>query len=227
MRQSPLLIVYKGVSIVRNAVFFYLLLFVVKKDSSAIVLEFGRAAFWFVLCFSVIYIVVDWWLTTFTVNDQQLTKRSGIFVRKTQQVPLAQLEQVTVKKHWFHRLTNTVACSYQLADANEELKIDMIAERQMKYLQTRQSVQSADGLVIFQPTRKQLVKASFTSLRFLLAIPFLATLYSRIDHFIRLEQYTVTVIEQVKTSSTWLIATIVIYIVVSVVCAVVFTFVKF
>ena len=224
MRQSPLLIVYKGISLIRNAVFYYLFLFVVKRDSSAAMIEFGRTTFWIIVCLSVVYILANWWVTTFKVDGHHLTKFSGIFVRKIQQIPVTQLEQVTLKRHWFHRLTNTVSFTYQLADANEELKIEMIDEQKMSRLQTKQEARCN---VIFQPTRRQLVKASFTSLRFLLAIPFLASLYSRIDHFIHLEQYTVKFIENVKTDSVWLVATIIAYIAVSVVCALVFTFVKF
>ena len=224
MRQSPLLIVYKGISIIRNTVFFYLFLFVVKRESSVAIIEFGRNVFWLIVCLSVVYILADWWFTTFKMDAHHLTKRSGILFRKTQQIPVTQLEQVTVKRHWFHRLTNTVSFSYQLIDANEELKIDMIDERKMNRLQTKQEAQHH---IIFQPTRRQLVKASFTSLRFLLAIPFLASLYSRVDHFIHLEQYTVTFIENVKTDTMWLVGTIIGYVAISVVCAVVFTFVKF
>lgn len=227
MRQSPLLLVYKVFSIGRNAIFFYLFLFVVKRDSSAIFFEFSRNTFWFIIYFSLIYILLDWWLTTFKLDQQQLTKRSGIFVRKTQQAPIAQLEHVTVKKQWFHRLTNTVACSYQLVDAKEELKIEMIAEKKINDLQTKPLPQSMHVDIIFQPTRMQLVKASFTSLRFLLAIPFLASIYSRIDHFIHLEQYTATFIENVMTNSIWLISTIAVYVAISLLCALVFTFIKF
>lgn len=227
MRQSPLLIAYKGISILRNAIFFYIVLFIVKKDSTASVFEYGRAAFWFIISFSVIYVIASWWRTTFTLDSQQLTKRSGVIIRETQQVPIAQLEQVTVNKHWFHRLTNTSACSYQLADANEVLTIDMMSEQQMEQLLLKESEPSVQGDIIFQPTRKQLVKASFTSLRFLLAIPFLISVYSRVDHFINLEAHTVTFVENVKSHTSWLVVTIALYIAVSVLCALVFTFIKF
>lgn len=224
MRQSPLLLLYKGLSLIRNAVFFYLFLFVVNRDSSAAIIGFGRSTFWLVLCISIIYILADWWVTTFNVDGHHLVKRTGIFAKKTQQIPVTQLEQVTLKRHWFHRLTNTVCLSYQLPDVNEELKIEMIDERKMMHLQTKHEVERN---IIFKPTSKQLVKASFTSLRLLLAIPFLFSLYSRVDHFIHLEPYTVLLINKLKTDSVWLLATITSYIAVSIGCALIFTFVKF
>lgn len=224
MRQSPLLIVYKGLSLARNALFFYLLLFVAKKDSTATFIEFGRNAFWLLLSLSMLYILVDWWQTTFQLNEHHLTKGSGIFVRKTQQIPVSQLEQATVKRNWFHRLTKTVAYTYQLADANEQLTISMIDERKMNLFQATPIYR---GDVIFRPAYRQLIKASFTSLRFLLVIPFMATLYSKVDHFIHLEPYTVNFIEKVKTDNVWLVWTVIGYVVVSVLCALIFTFIKF
>lgn len=224
MRQSPLLIAYKGISLLRNALFFYLFLFVVKKDSTMAIIELGRDMFWGAVSLSVLYVLADWWSTTFQLDAHHLTKRSGVLIRKTQQIPIAQLEQATVKRYWFHRITSTVAYTYQLADANEQLKIDMIDEK--KFLLNQASSDELDN-IIFRPTNKQLAKATFTSFRFLLAIPLIASLYSKVDHFVQLDPYTLKFVEHLKSDTTWQVWTVVCYIVISILCALIFTFVKY
>lgn len=238
--QSPFFMVYRGIDLIRNVVFFYLLLFVVNEGSSAKWVDYGRILFYIGVFYSSVAIIVNWTSTKYLVDEQKIQKQTGLFTKKIQTIPFDQVEHKIVKRNWFHRLTNTVGIDYQLVDSSEIVKLEMISQTQLldKYDEVKQDDSHLKGYpelqhdtntntTIFKPNKIQMIKASFTSLSFFLIIPFSITMYTRIDQYLNLEVHTVNFINRIQDDRGILILFIISLIVCSIMIGLIFTFLKY
>lgn len=133
-----------------------------------------------------------------------------------------------------HSKNNTNEIDSAPNDENEiELTADQIqdssdeAHNTVHAATSEQAPEAQQRTLHFKPTRKEVLKASFTSLSFLVLIPIVGTLYSNVQEFIDIEEQAEGILSTVLSS--WWMTSLVIagIIVLAVILGIVTTFLKY
>jgi len=96
----------------------------------------------------------------------------------------------------------------------EHFRGALLKEEKSPSAELLQSEVSANRVVHFKPTKKELLHASFTSLSFLVFIPLLGSLYFKFNDLINIEEKTKGVFLFIRDSS-WIIALLIILLIVA------------
>ncbi|GJM74681.1 hypothetical protein HMSSN036_68970 [Paenibacillus macerans] len=169
-------------------------------------------------------------------------------------IPFSKIQNINRHTTLFHRIFKVTAIRFETGmegeDAAVEFRVisyaeaDRLEERVAGPAKREDALTAADGdgaasevkpkdagdskrTLHFSPARKDLIKASFTSLSFLILIPLLFSLYSKADDFFDLEQQAQGVLAELM--STWwsAAATLSLLAAVSVVLGIAVTFVRY
>lgn len=234
MRYHPLSIAFKIYQLIKNSIFLIILLFILKKDSESWVVEYGRYLFIGFFILRILYIVIAWYVEKYDWKDRAFHIHKGVFVRHTSTVPFSRIQNVTRKTTFFHKMLGLTSLTFETAgdgqsdainfevitkkDANSLIdlvkpgkqKEKSIADNEMESTYTDEDkeineTEKPNRTVVFNPERKDLWKASFTSLSFLAIIPIIFGAIDYVQPFLP-EADEVEGLLQVIIHSKWLIA---------------------
>ncbi|WP_232697641.1 PH domain-containing protein [Brevibacillus daliensis] len=260
-RYHPLIIVFELWKLVRNSAFFALFLFVLKYNSEAAFVRYGRIAFIVILGFSIVHIFIKWFTHKYKLDDTSFHIYKGIFTKSKQTIPFINVQNVNRHTSLFHRIFKVtslrLATGMEGSDATIEFTVispteaDNIERRMcVPILDEAKTTQPSEGekgvspsgvqpemqhadrtaphrMIHFKPTKKDVLKASFTSLSFLILIPLLGSLYTKVDEIFNVEKEAEGLLSTIL-SSWWLVTNVVIgLIVISVSIGIIRTFLKY
>ncbi|MBM7704413.1 PH domain-containing protein [Metabacillus iocasae] len=205
-RHHPVLLVFKLWNIVKNFFFVFLYLFVIKMQSQSLFIVYGRYLFIGLFVFSLFYIVVKWLTQTYELDHTSFHLYEGIFNKSKRTVPFSKIQNVNRHTSFFHRLFQVTSIRFETGMTGDEAEVEFRVISQAEanemedYIKSRdeqliQPLESSDDeyvdqeheasqsnrIVHFQPTKKDLVKASFTSLSFFALIPIIGSIYSNLN----------------------------------------------
>lgn len=228
-RHHPALILFKIGRLIRNSIFVFLVLFVFQADNPSPFFVYGRYVFLLFFLWSLVYAILTWLTTTYALEEQRFYMRRGVFSKTEQSIPFSKVQNINRHTSFPHRLLGLTSIRFETGIAgedasvkfevttkNEALRLEMAVQEQKEPQAaeeidvipdtvqiTRKSPE--DRIIHFQPTRRDLLKASMTSFSFLLLVPLLASLYYNVSDFFELEERLNGVAANIL-GSPWMIA---------------------
>jgi len=203
-RYHPLIMLFDTGKLIKDVFFPFLALFIIKARSDSIYITYGRLLFFIVFGILLIRILLKWLTHKYELDDCSFHLYKGIFNKKELSVPFSKIQNINYRTTFIHRMLKVTSVSFETGMHGEEaaVKFEVISKKeavQMEEYVTRAlkgelsaaeiTVYKAESnrSIHFQPSQKDLFKASFTSLSFLVIIPLLFSFYSKMDEFFHVE----------------------------------------
>ncbi|MCP3774368.1 PH domain-containing protein [Paenibacillus sp. MZ04-78.2] len=250
-RYHPLTMVLKLWKLVKVSFVIAMYLFVINFGSDSTFLKYGRITFFVWIGVSVLVILLKWLTHKYKLDDASFHLYEGVFTKSGRTIPFAKIQNVNRHTTLFHRLFNVTSIRFETGLTGEEAAVEFEVislaeagnmEKHVASPVPGEPATAHDGEAVaesyaeavnprrtvhFKPTKKDVMRASFTSLSFLVLIPLLASFYSKIDEIFHVKQEAKGLFSTLKES--WWIAAIllVVLVVVSVAFGIVRTFVKY
>ncbi|MGE6257073.1 PH domain-containing protein [Heyndrickxia sporothermodurans] len=248
-RYHPLNLLYDLWNLVKNSFFIVLFLFIIKYGSKSAFIKYGRIAFLLFFAIGIVYIILRWFTHKYKLDDTSFHIYKGIFTKSKQTIPFSKVQNVNRRTSLFHRMFKVTSIRFETGMSGDDAAIDFEvisrgeADSLEKYVKSpvRNEIESdeivheggfsedvqAERIIHFRPTTKDTLKASFTSFSFLLLIPIILSIYSKIDDIFHVEDEAKGVFSFIM-NSWWVISTIVILLLIaSIAFGVIRTFVKY
>ncbi|MDX8045624.1 PH domain-containing protein [Gracilibacillus sp. S3-1-1] len=212
MRYHPMVILFQIYQLVKENVLFALVLFVFQKDSDFWLFVYGKYVFVAYVSLRFIYIVSSWFVETYEWQDRTFYLKKGVLTKKTMTIPFSKIQNVTKKTTLFHKLFGLTSLYFETVLDGEDSTIvfPVVTKQQATKIVVMVNVQEgkevvkekekektekvdpsipeqevrSDSTIHYEPTSKDLLKASFTSLSFLIIIPIISGLYDIFESFI-------------------------------------------
>lgn len=255
-RYHPLLMLFKLWGFVKNSFIFVLFLFVLNGESQSFVFKYGRPAFLVIVAISFVSIPLTWLTHKYKISDAVFHLYTGIFTKSEQTVSFSKIENVNRRTSLFHRIFNVTSIQFETGMTGAEATVDFEviskvgADRLEKEITkpvyetvindeasetvvakpiTDPPIQKspADRTLHFKPSRKDMIKSSFTSLGFLVLIPLIVSFYYKIEQFFNVEDKAERLIEN-WLNTWWVLALFVmILIITSAAFGIIKTYIKY
>lgn len=249
-RYSPLTILFEIGSLLKNSFLFAIYLYVIKAGSESAITKYGRIIFIIVVGLTFISIIYKWFTHKYKVIDDSFHLYRGLFSQSERTIPFSKVQNVNQHTTLFHRFFKVTSIHFETASTGDDstIKFAVISlkearkiEEQLKNIgqddaKTDQGsdvhsamteYQQPDRVIHFQPTKGDVLKASFTSLSFLVLIPIIGSIYYHLDDFFQIEGVAREVFGKI-IASWWLITIIIIGILlVSIALGMIKTYIKY
>ncbi|WP_144549647.1 PH domain-containing protein [Bacillus sp. X1(2014)] len=203
-RHHPAIIVVEIVKLIKNSIWFFLFLFVLKSSSTANWVIWGRYLFLLATLWGVISIFLRWFFHRYEIGRDSIVLYEGVFVKKQRTFALERVHNHTSSTTFVHQwfgltsLTLDTGTSGENASAEFPVITNEEKERIIILLQQKQDSTEAseEGILVpseerkihFRSTKKDLIKASFTSLSFLAIFPLLGAIYTNLADYFQIEE---------------------------------------
>ncbi|AIF43147.1 PH domain-containing protein [Virgibacillus sp. SK37] len=209
-RYHPLSIVFDIWKTAKNSFFAIFYLYILNFSSDSTFIYYARMIFLFLMGITLITIFLKWYTYKYSVKETSFELYHGIIKKTKKTVPFSKIQNVNRHTSLFHRLFKVTSIHFETGTAEDSsVKFPVItiaaADQLEEYItekgEKKESNISSEDLdsseksdlpnrktVHFQPRRKDIVKASFTSLSFLVLIPILGSIYSKMNQVLDLEE---------------------------------------
>ncbi|PWA07528.1 hypothetical protein DCC39_16645 [Pueribacillus theae] len=235
-RYHPLLIFYDLWGYVKS-VFFLILILAFNYKSQTFFMKYGRYAFYLYTAITIIYFILKWFTHQYKLGDTAFHLYKGIFNKQERTIPYSKIQNVNRHTSKFHRLFKVTSIHFETAMQGDDatVKFEVISPMQADQMEAYiancthygKRVDEAEPIVTgqsqdekrertvhFHPTRRDVIKASFTSLSFLVLVPILVTFYFKVNEFLNLEERAEGFISTIL-SAWWLTAIMIILLVIA------------
>lgn len=231
-RYHPLHILFDVVGQVKSLFFPILLLFVINYDSTSAFVTYGRIVFYVYAIGMLVYLFLKWLSYKYELDDTSFHLYAGIFTKTKRTIPFAKIQNVNRHTTLLHRIFRVTSIRFETGMTGEDAAVEFAvialaeADRLEEYTKRterpermpEEEVNESDSntstqlppntesvperTIHFTPTKKEIIKASFTSLSFLGMITFLVWLYSKLTEYIDVEKQVEGVFSLVTSSWT-------------------------
>jgi len=208
-RYHPFVIILEMATVLKDNIFILIILFVLNYNSTSTIMKIGRYAIVAYFIYKLIQIIAKWFTHKYKVNEHSFYLYEGIFVKKERTISFKNIQNIQRKTTGLHRILRLTslyldtgvgrseeAITFPGLTIEEAERIEYMLEQSKETVE--QTVMDEDSInseyeveervtTHFTPTKKDTIKASFTSLSFLIVFPLLASLYSQLDNFIDIE----------------------------------------
>lgn len=254
-RYHPLLMLLDIWKLIKNSFFFAIFLFVIKARSESAFITYGRLVFFLIFGISLFSVIFKWFTRKYELDDRSFHLYKGFFSKSEQTIPFSKIQNVNRHTSLFHRIFKVTSISFETGMTGEDatVKFEVISQMEADQMEAYVTSSVRDELttndanhdevelssklnignkhsnrtIHFTPTKKDTLKAAFTSLSFLLLIPLLGSIYFKIDEIFHLEKEAKGIFTSIM-SSWWVVTIIVIVLVIaSTIFGIVRTFLKY
>jgi len=245
----PLIILFEIVSMIKGSIIFIIYLFVINFNSDSTFIKYGKWALIVSLLISVFYYIVFWFSSTYKLDETSFHIHKGVFTKSKQTIPYTKVQNVNRHRTILHKIFKVTSLKFETAmsgsESAVEFKVISLAEAEKleqfikSFKENKNDLVTNEETVVeneqiinrktihFTPTKKDIVKASFTSLSFLVLIPVLGTIYNYANDIFNIEDDAKGLFLQFITS-VWVIAIVgTIFIIIAVVVGMIYTFIKY
>ncbi|MFP7170266.1 PH domain-containing protein, partial [Terribacillus halophilus] len=163
-----------------------------------------------ILLLSIVSEVLTWFTETYAADEHAFHLYSGIFSKNSRTVPYEKVQHVTKHTNLLHRLLRLTAIKFETGSKEKAVEFKVLTKEEAFRLEeltktdrqepsdmeqitiegndaeqgdAESGFQVGDRITHFKPTKKELIKASFTSLSFLLVPPLLVSFMLKFDIF--------------------------------------------
>ena len=198
-RYHPAMIAVDLISFIKGSIGFVLILFIFNASSSSTWVIWGRYAFLIVCCFTVIWTILKWVFCQYEVTPYSIIERKGVFVKSQRTIPFSSIHNQKSNTTFIHRWLGLTSLTLETGTSGENAAFTfpvITAEEKKNILlhleqkQERKEAESktlGDRTIHFRSNKKDLIKASFTSLSFLAFFPLLSAIYFNLADFFHFE----------------------------------------
>ncbi|WP_438347944.1 PH domain-containing protein [Paenibacillus sp. FA6] len=201
-RYHPLLLLFYLWNLVKGSFFFAVFLFVIKFGSNSTFIKYGKFAFFLFIGIILVSIVLKWFTQKYKLSDTSFHIYKGVFRKSERTIPFSKIQNVNRRTSLFHRIFKVTSIRLETGmagmDAAIEFEVislmeaDQIEEYMTNPVQNEAnpiySQVDSNRIIHFKPTRGDILKASFTSLSFIILIPILGSLYNKINEIFNVEE---------------------------------------
>lgn len=203
-RFHPAFLVVELVSFVKGVFFIYFFLFVLKAQSTSGWVVWGRYILIAWSVWAIVNIFLKWRFHGYEVTERTIVLHEGVFVKTKRTAGLDRVHNQTSNTTFVHKWFGLTSLKLETGTSGDhgEIEFPVITQEEKERilsligLQQRENRrEEGDGLsdaeavrtVRFQSKKKDLIRASFTSLSFLAIFPLLSAAYSNLAVFFNLE----------------------------------------
>lgn len=165
-----------------------------------------------IILLSIISSILKWFTERYTADERAFHLYSGIFSKSSRTIPYEKIQNVTKHTNLLHRLLRLTAIKFetgskekaidfQVLTKEEAFRLEQLAQGNVQEQAAIQETEisendleedivleqtesrSEEENIHFKPTKKELIRASFTSLSFLLVPPLLISFVLKFDIF--------------------------------------------
>ncbi len=256
-RHHPLQIAYDLWGFIKNTFFIIVILFVFQAGSDSWLVKYGRIAFLALVAGTIIYLVFRWFTNKYTLTQTAFVLTEGVFSKRRKTVPYSKVQHAKRETKLFHRIFRVTSISFETSSQGDDSSVTfhVVTPSEATRLENQVSqqdagVEDADQAVVdsvdetkpgseveseaetgrivhFSPTKKEVIKASFTSLSFLAVIPILGSQVNKFDDILPNDQQAEGMVGFIL-DRWWLIAlTIILIVGLLMIGGVIWTFLKY
>lgn len=209
-RYHPAIMLFGIAKTIRNWIFpLIIAVFFTETDGWGTYAKYGVLA---ILILSITSDILKWFFEKYTADERAFHLYSGIFSKSSRTVPYEKIQNVTKHTNLLHRLLRLTAIKFETGSKEKAVEFQVLTKEEASRLEqlTKGNVQeqaaiqdtgiseedleedtvSEQGVpriekktIYFKPTKKELIRASFTSLSFLLVVPLLISFVLKFDIF--------------------------------------------
>lgn len=230
----PLSMVLSLWEVGKSMFFIALILFVFNRDLDTFIFHYGRKAFWVIIAISIGVIVYHWLTHRYMLKNGAFHLYRGLLKKTERRIPFSKVHNVRRRISFIHRLFKITSITFETSMTGEDAAvrfraISLAEADRLEALINRQrggeegfadqdagEVSSQPGdlrqqkrTIHFTPTRKDTIKAAFTSLSFLLLIPIILSAYFKLDDLFNIEDKAEGILNTIL-GSWWFIALVVV-----------------
>lgn len=198
-RYHPAFIGVELVSFLKGSIGFFLFLFVLKASSTATWVIWGRYIFLIASILTIFSILLKWYYHRYEVAGDSIVVYEGIFVKKQRTVALARIHNHVSNTTFVHRWFGLTSLSLETGTSGENAtftfpviteneKQRILLSLEQSEVSEQENKRSPMRSTHFRSTKKDLVKASFTSFSFLAIFPLLTAIYFNLADFFQIEE---------------------------------------
>jgi putative membrane protein len=244
-KYHPAMMIVELVTFIKGIFGPFLLLFVLKASSTSTWVVWGRYLLLAGSLGAIVWIILKWHFHRYEISGNTIVLREGIFVKKQRSVSFDRIQNqksnTTFVHQWFGLTSLTLETSITGEDASFHFPVitEQEKERILKCLEQHQNVTNLRTedqpaaettplrTIHFRSTKRDLVKASFTSLSFLAIFPLLSAIYFNLADFFQIEKTAKNALEYLLMNSWMLASLFVLAMLISVVIGFIKTSVKY
>ena len=215
-RYNPFLILFDLISLMKNSFFFVLYLFVIKYGSDSAFIKYAKIALFLFIGITLVSIILKWFTHKYKMDDTSFHIYKGLFKKSEKTIPFAKIQNVNRRTSLFHRIFKVTSIRFETGikgmdnavefkvisrieadrieklimnpDTNTSIIIENDQEVEKSFAEATPIKLATARTVHFTPTKRDVLKASFTSFSFLLLIPIIISLYIKIDGVFKIEE---------------------------------------
>lgn len=254
-RYNPLLMLFNFCKLVRNSIFFVIYFFVIKAGSESTFITYGRVIFFIVFGLTLISIIIKWFTHKYELDYRSFHLYKGIFSKSERTLPFSKIQNVNRHTSLFHRIFKVTSVNFETGIAGEDaaVRFEVISQKEANRMEMHmkstvqeelatihaseyKDILSVEGEVNkeisnrtnhYKPTKKEIIKASFTSLSFLVLVPFISSFYFKINDIFHVESKAVGIFEKLIGSWGMMTIIIIVFVIASITFGIVRTFLKY
>ncbi|MHA6260882.1 PH domain-containing protein [Sporosarcina sp. CAU 1771] len=226
-RYHPLTILFGIYGFVKNVAFFVFMLFVFNYGSESMLIRIGRWALLFGAVLTLVSLLMKWFSNRYAADEQAFHLKAGVFQKTERIVYYEKVQNVQRRTSFLHKIFRMTSISFQTGATGVDAKVEFKAVTQQEANRLELLVKEAGSkrievphtdahivelakeevqrVIHFTPTRREVVKASFTSLSFLFLIVIAASVFSKISALFDVEEAVEGWVLSLLTSG-WIIA---------------------
>ncbi|GIN12665.1 hypothetical protein J26TS2_25320 [Shouchella clausii] len=240
-RYSPYTMLFHLINLVRNAFFFVIYLYVVMAGSESAFIKYGRMAFLIIVGLTLFSIIYKWVTHKYKLDDHSFHLYKGLFSKTEQTIPFSKIENINRHTSFLHRVFKRTSIHFEIAmtGENANIKFEVLSKAEAEQMEAHVKRATHEELedwnqqshdpndeeehpgdldqertIHFQPTKRDILKASVTSLSFLVLIPIIGSFYFKINDLFHVEDTAEGLINKLA-NSWWIVAVIVIVLIVA------------
>ncbi|GIO24787.1 PH domain-containing protein [Oceanobacillus sp. J11TS1] len=247
-RLHPLYIFLEFATTLRNFSVAIIYFIVLKFNVDSGFYIFMRYFLYIYLILNFIYIIIRWLTTSYILNEDYIQMNFGIISRQRRNIPLIQIQNIQQQTTAVLRPFNVTSVILETGSVNKNasIKLNVISKQQADLI-TNTIGRSQSGTPIeinklermdnenlqtkrtvhFTTTKKDIIKASFTSLQFLVLIPILVSMYFRVNELYNIEAQVDHWIANLLMSWIFIIISASLLVIVSIIFGIVMTYFKY
>ncbi|MFF0828123.1 PH domain-containing protein [Brevibacillus sp. NPDC003359] len=255
-RYHPLNVLFDLIIQVKHLFFPALILFVFNYDSTNAFITYGRIVFYIYVGGMLVYLALRWVSYKYRLDDTSFHLYEGIFTKKKQTIPYTKIQNVNRHTTLLHRIFRVTSIRFETGmvgdDSTVEFAVISLNEADRLEAYTKQAVRfereievegkegdtssteeigtpytTTERIIHFTPTKKEIIKASFTSLSFLGMITLLVWAYFKLTEYIDVEEQVEGLFSLITSSWTLITLTTVGLLVLSIVFGMVTTYIRY
>ena len=208
-RHHPMLMLLDIWKMGRNVLFFVITFFIIKHQSGETFFTYGRLVVLLAIVASLILTVLKWASKKYEVDDRSFHLYEGIFTKTNRTIPFSKVENTNQHTSLFHRLTGMTSLTFETGMSGDEaaVEFEVISTKEADRLKQKvtenteleevervveaqeESDRKDQGRrVHFKAQKKDLFKASFTSLSIFVLAPIIGSLYFKMNEIFEVKK---------------------------------------